>query len=212
MPRSNKEEIYRILKDKIIRQELLPGTALQEKELMLEYSIGRTPLRDIFMKLKEEDLIVTIPQSGTFVKEIDLGELRDAIEMRIPLELLAAQVIPYRITYMQLEEIKFIISSLEKQVDKITASEVKIYTEKLHDIYYGATMNKKLAQTLTNLHNFSSRAWYVVDFKREHILHSINDWKKIEKLITNKDVDELQKMMKSHIVSFANTLKLHLEY
>ena len=212
MSRSNKEEVYKIIKNKIIRQELLPKVTLQEKDMMVEYRIGRTPLRDVFMRLKEDGLIETIPQSGTFVKELDLDELRDAIEMRIPLEVLAAKVIPYRITNMQLEEIGFIIFSLEKHVNNISINEAKIYTERLHDIYYGATCNKKLSQSLTNLHNFSSRAWYLIDFKKEYVANSIKDWKKIESLITNKEVKELQDMMKNHIVSFANTLKLNLEY
>ncbi len=212
MSRSNKEDVYAILQEKIIKQELEPGASLHEKELMSLYGIGRTPLRDIIMKLKLENLVETVPQSGTFVKKLDLNELRDAIEMRVPLELLAAKVIPFRITDIELDEIRFILSVLEKKIDTISPYEIKIYTDKLHDIYYGATRNKKLSQTLTELHNFSSRAWYTVDFKKDYIKNSIKDWKMIEELITNKDIDKLQGMMEEHIVGFAKTLKLNLEY
>lgn len=212
MSKVNKEEVYLILQKKIIKQELVPGTKLNEKELMSTYGIGRTPLRDVFIKLKLENLIETVPQSGTFIKNLDLNELRDAIEIRVPLELLAAKIIPFRITDIELDEIRFILSVLEKKIDKISPYEIKIYTDKLHDIYYSATRNKKLSQTLSELHNFSSRAWYTVDFKKDYVKNSIKDWKMIEELITNKDIDKLQSMMEEHIVGFARTLKLNLEY
>jgi len=79
LPASKKQNVYKDLQEKIIKQELPCGTRLNEKDLMEEYDIGRTPLRDIFMKLKLECLIETIPQSGTFVNELDKAEIREAL-------------------------------------------------------------------------------------------------------------------------------------
>ncbi|MCF6173229.1 MAG: GntR family transcriptional regulator, partial [Campylobacteraceae bacterium] len=188
MSRSNKENIYNILKSKIIRRELEPGISLNEKELMSLYGIGRTPLRDILMKLKLDDLVDTIPQSGTFVKKIDLDELKDAMEVRIPLEILAAKMVPHRITISQFDAIKFNVFTLEKQKSILSYNKMKVYTDKIHNIYYSATNNDKLAKTLTNLHNFSSRAWYAKDFKQENIEKTIKEWKIIEELIEKKEI------------------------
>jgi DNA-binding GntR family transcriptional regulator len=62
-----KSEVYNQLKSKIIMQQLKPGEVLNEKQLMAQYVIGRTPLREIFTELQREGLIQRFPRSGTIV-------------------------------------------------------------------------------------------------------------------------------------------------
>ena len=176
MRNAKKEKVYKDLQEKIITQKLPYGTRLNEKEIMDEYDIGRTPLRDIFMKLKSECLIETIPQSGTFVKELDLDELRDVLEMRIPLEVLAAKTVPLRITKEQLDEMNFIVYNLNRQIDILSLSEVKNYTDRIHNIYYQAVGNSRLSQTLITLHNLCARAWFSGDYSRRPTQDTIDDW------------------------------------
>ena len=51
---ADKEETYLSLRERIITNVLPPGHRLNEKDLMDEYGIGRTPLREIFFMLREE--------------------------------------------------------------------------------------------------------------------------------------------------------------
>jgi len=212
---NNKEVVFTLLQEKIIKQELVPGTILHEKELMSQYAIGRTPLREVIAKLKNENLVEIIPQSGTFVKQINFEELKDCLEVRIPLELSAAKIVPYKITNSQIEEIAFIIYYLDKQVNFLSLSEIKKQTTKIHNIYYEATGNKKLTETLISLHNCSSRVWYSLEFQKNNkkgVEETIEEWKKISVLIRTENIKKLQDIMERHIVGFANTLKLNLEY
>ncbi len=208
MPISKKQKVYKDLQEKIITQELSCGTRLSEKDLMEEYDIGRTPLRDIFLKLKLECLIETIPQSGTFVKELDKTEIRETLEMRIPLEVLAASFIPFRITKEQLDEIHFRLFNVRRNLDKLTISEFKNETDKVHNLYYESVGNKKLAEALKQLHNISARAWFSKGYEMRATQDTLDDWQKRIEMVENKEIDELQKEVKEHVINFANSLGL----
>jgi len=62
---SLKKETYESLRYRIITNDFQSGQQLYEKELMQEYGIGRTPLREIFQELQRNGLIEIIPKLGT---------------------------------------------------------------------------------------------------------------------------------------------------
>ncbi|RFB81554.1 GntR family transcriptional regulator [Methylovirgula sp. 4M-Z18] len=86
-------QIHALLRQQIIRSELLPGTALSEAEIARRCSTSRQPVREAFIKLAEEGLLEVRPQRGTFVRKInkaavlDARFVREAIEAEIVREL-----------------------------------------------------------------------------------------------------------------------------
>lgn len=91
-PMSIGTQLYRHLRSAIIRGELRPGQALSEAETAKQFSTSRQPVREAFIKLAEERLVVIQPQRGTFVVKISVGDVldarfvREAIEVAIVLE------------------------------------------------------------------------------------------------------------------------------
>lgn len=69
---STRNYVYTTLKKKIIELELKPGFKISEQEMADELSVSRTPVREAFLKLSQEDLLSIYPQKGTIVSEIDL--------------------------------------------------------------------------------------------------------------------------------------------
>ena len=63
-------QLHRHLRGAIIRGEIQPGQALSESEIAKQYSMSRQPVREAFIKLAEERLVVILPQRGTFVVKI----------------------------------------------------------------------------------------------------------------------------------------------
>jgi DNA-binding GntR family transcriptional regulator len=88
-------QIHAGLRQRIIRGEIPPGTALSEAEIARRFSISRQPVREAFIKLAEEGLVEVRPQRGTFVRKIsktavmDARFVREAIEANIVRELAA---------------------------------------------------------------------------------------------------------------------------
>lgn len=78
--------VYEGLRDRIVRLELPPGTALLRNELAKTYGVSLTPLRDALQQLAKEKLVRIYPQSRTLVTRIDIGAIREAQFMRLALE------------------------------------------------------------------------------------------------------------------------------
>src|SRR6516165_2896260 len=88
-------QIYVGLRQRIIRSEIPPGTALSEAEIARRFSISRQPVREAFIKLADEGVPEVRPQRGTFVRKIsktavmDARFVREAIEANIAREVAA---------------------------------------------------------------------------------------------------------------------------
>lgn len=84
-------QLYRHLRESIIRGELQPGQALSEAEIARQYSTSRQPVREAFIKLAEERLVIIQPQRGTFVVKISVADVLDARFVREAIEVAVAQ-------------------------------------------------------------------------------------------------------------------------
>ncbi|MFL2076306.1 GntR family transcriptional regulator [Marinilactibacillus psychrotolerans] len=88
-------EAFQRLREMIIKTELKPGTKISESSLTSILDLGRTPIRESLTQLKKQQLVYTIPQSGTYVSKIDMLHaldarfIREAVESEIMVELAA---------------------------------------------------------------------------------------------------------------------------
>lgn len=85
-PMSLQEQAYLTLRSKIIYADLEPGTRLSAVGLERETGIGRTPIRESFVRLREQELVETRPKSGTYVSKIDMTRAENACFLRAKLE------------------------------------------------------------------------------------------------------------------------------
>jgi len=90
-PLSISTQLYRHLRSAVVRGELHPGQALSESEIARQYSTSRQPVREAFIKLAEERLVVIQPQRGTFVVKISVADVLDARFVREAIEVAGAQ-------------------------------------------------------------------------------------------------------------------------
>jgi DNA-binding GntR family transcriptional regulator len=92
-------QIYRILRERIIENDLIPGDRVSETDIAVAYGVSRQPIREAFIKLSDQGLLVVRPQRGTFISKInyvsvlDARFLREAIEADI-VQILAADPDP----------------------------------------------------------------------------------------------------------------------
>lgn len=79
-------QAYRIIIKKIIDAEYEPGQKISEKKIEEDINIGRTPVREALLQLRQENLLNVIPQSGTYISKIDMKEVLDARFVRASVE------------------------------------------------------------------------------------------------------------------------------
>ncbi|WP_246252223.1 GntR family transcriptional regulator [Ancylobacter pratisalsi] len=82
-------QLYRLLRERIIRGDLPPGARISEAEIAVGYNVSRQPVREAFIKLAEESLVEVRPQRGTYVRRISVPAvmtarfIREAVEADI---------------------------------------------------------------------------------------------------------------------------------
>ena len=63
----DKDDIYDILKQRILSLEAVPYEKISENKLAKELNVSRTLLRSAIARLEDENLLYVVPQSGTVV-------------------------------------------------------------------------------------------------------------------------------------------------
>ena len=83
---SIREYALRIMNKNLLNMNLAPGMALSEQEIANELEISRTPVREAFIRLAHDNLLDILPQKGTYVAKIDLGQVAESIFLRETME------------------------------------------------------------------------------------------------------------------------------
>jgi DNA-binding GntR family transcriptional regulator len=79
-------QVYRSLRQRIIRGDLEPGGLISEAEIARACAISRQPVREAFIKLAEEGLVEIRPQRGTLIRKINIASVMDARFVREAVE------------------------------------------------------------------------------------------------------------------------------
>ncbi|HID68044.1 MAG TPA: GntR family transcriptional regulator [Roseibacterium sp.] len=79
-------QVYGILRQRIVDNRMPPGAPIGESTLALRLNISRTPLRAALQQLAKEGMIVTRPQVGSVVAQLDAARMEEAVVMRAALE------------------------------------------------------------------------------------------------------------------------------
>lgn len=79
-------QLYRLLRQRIVRAELLPGEVISETEIARAYDVSRQPVREAFIKLGEAGLVQVRPQRGTMITRISTEAVMDARFVREAIE------------------------------------------------------------------------------------------------------------------------------
>ena len=85
-PSSLRDQIYGILRKRILTGDLPPGTTIDEKAFADEFEVSRTPVREAVKKLTDENLVEVKAQSRTLVKPINRKLIHEAFLIRRALE------------------------------------------------------------------------------------------------------------------------------
>lgn len=77
---NGRQYVYEMLKRQIVSLQRQPGAELDEAQLVAEFGISRTPLREAFVKLAGEGLVVLLPNRGARVAPMDLAHTQEHLE------------------------------------------------------------------------------------------------------------------------------------
>ena len=201
-----RDVVFNTLRQAILKGDLLPGERLMEIQLANKLGVSRTPIREAIRKLELEGLVIMIPRKGAIVAEITEKDLRDVLEVRTSLEVLAIELACVRITEEGLLELEEALNDFEKA---LSGKDVVLIAEKdviFHDVVFNATNNERLIQTLNNLREqmYRYRLEFLKDFSHHERLRL--EHQEIFATIKERNKERASKLIIEHI----NNQEIHV--
>lgn len=112
-PRALYEEVAELLRQRIFKRELEPGSWIDELKIAEDYGISRTPLREALKVLAAEGLVTMKVRRGAYVTEVNEKDLADVYHLLSLLESDAAGVVATHATEAQLQALQAVHDELE---------------------------------------------------------------------------------------------------
>ncbi|GIO34550.1 MULTISPECIES: GntR family transcriptional regulator [Paenibacillus] len=190
---------YNLLKEKILHLELEPGTKISEKEIADELNVSRTPVREAFMKLAEEELLDIIPQSGTVVSRINLKHVEEGrfIREKIEKEIVALACEQFGEPYRFRMEANIVMQD-------VCATQNNYYKlfeldEEFHQILFEATRKERTWKMIQQLNIHFNRLRLLRLSKDSNWRNIIEQHKEIYRLIEGQEKEQAMQMMENHL-------------
>ena len=209
MSTTDASKAYHLIKDKVIKIEMSPGSVIREADLMHELDLGRTPIREALKRLESENLVVVKPRQGMFVADIPITDLIQIFEVRVEIESLCAFLASRRMTPAILAEMKDLAEAYSGS-DKTELNCLFEQDRQFHMLLADAANNRFLVDEIEHYYNLSLRIWYLVlnNVQPEDV--DVEAHLKILKAIQARDHEAARRHMRKHIEQFHRTVKSYV--
>lgn len=194
---SRADDVYRSLRNMILRGELRPNESLVESEIAEQMQVSRTPVRESLQRLELDGLIVSRKRRWV-VYEYTRSEVAEIYDVRAALEAHAVRLATIRATEEQLEEISRAWHP-ERAADVTDGAERVLANERFHDLLTSSAHNGRLMSLIeqSRLFNFNARiaALYTPDeFKKSSDQHM-----ELARAVVARDADTAARLARSHV-------------
>ena len=204
--RSQSEEAYLRIRERIVSLDMRPGSVVNEGRLREELKIGRTPIREALLRLARENLVRSIPHRGTFVTDVNITDLARITEVRFVLEAHAARLAAERLSGADRKCFTDLLQVLEHG-PSVDQRELMRLDQQIHRQIYVAARNPFLESTLERYFNLSLRLWYLVLDRDVSLREALEEHMELLRAILAGDQDRAEQSMRRHVTGFEREIR-----
>ncbi|QPZ38767.1 GntR family transcriptional regulator [Paramicrobacterium chengjingii] len=196
---------YYLIRDLIVTLQLKPGTALEERELMAQLALGRTPVREAIRRLASEGLIEIYARRGTVVAPVDVRDLARVSEVRVQLEGLAARLAVERADVADRDAIVQLLADLETGAE--SQRELIRLDQRVHHCVHHATHNRYLEATLAEYLTLSLRLWFLGLERVQRLDEAVDEHRGLLTAVLDRDPDAAEQAARAHVTGFWDEIR-----
>ena len=207
------ETAYQAILQKIIQEQITPGTPLREERLATELGISATPVREAFRRLEYEGWLQSSPYKGVYIRKYTPQDISELYLLREAMESTGAAEAACNATDEDIEKIRCILEnqqrylqereSLQQQTEKPVRIELEL---NFHATVAEAAHNTLLLQRINMLRAQTTYLW--LNHNNPKVASEKNSRRALEEhwmiylAIQRRWVDQARSLMAKHI-SFA---------
>lgn len=167
LKQSTGDRIFDILREAILSHELPSGTPLIEAQLVEEFGVSKTPIREALQRLVYVGLADMEIARGVTVHTLTQNEIRDIFELRLVLEPLALQQSAGQLDAHDLDQLDIILDEALRAIDVKNHQELSQLNKNFHEQLVHKAHNQLLLDTLNRLSD-RRRLLSLVGWRREN--------------------------------------------
>jgi len=202
------QQAYYLLRDRIVTLRLPPGTLVNERDLMAEFGLGRTPIREALRRLADDDLVEVFPRRGIYVGPIDVGDLGAISEVRVELEGFGARLAARRATTADHADIDALLGELAAD-DHARADEHHLIhlDQRIHRLVYRAARNPLLEASLDRYYVLALRLWFLALDRVRHLDDAVHEHEQLLQAIATGDEATAEGTAREHVAGFERQIR-----
>ena len=168
---------YGAIKDDIISGALPPGEGISEGVLVARYGLGKAPIRNAMMRLRQEGLIVSRGRQGNAVSAVTLRDVQEIFQLRLVLEVTAVRLAAGKVDAQRLRALNEAAHASYLPGDKASESAYLRANREFHRYVAETSGNQRLAALVVDLMEQHERIVHLglALQNREHEFHHYHD-------------------------------------
>lgn len=206
MFQSLSDQVFFYLKEKIINNEMVPGSIISIEKLTSEFGISNTPVREAIVRLAGLDLVTIQRNKNITVSMMTREKIQDILEMRRLLETYGSRTAAVSISDGEIRSLEDILDTVLK---KPTDFEYYKFSDlELHETITKHIKNREIQASLKNLSVYSLRIRYYARFYgeenpdlEESVVTITAEHRLILDALRTRDPETVEKAVAAHLLS-----------
>ncbi len=209
------EQTYHFLKERILKREISPGEKISVEEVARGLGVSRTPVVNALKILESDGLVEIQPRRGTFVTHFATQDVAELFEIRLLIELYAAETIFAQDQVAELlEKFEGPLSQMHAAISEADYVDYESFISGDRDLHMHLVKflnNQRLVRIYTelNVHMQVARAHYLDTV--ENALQAQKEHQDMLAAIKNDDLAGMKEALTSHIMNVKGRILTLLE-
>ncbi len=203
-PQRLSEHVYNEISEAIVEGKLPPGERLRETQMAEALGVSRTPVREAFVRLKQQRLLSSEASGAYYVAEWDRQTLWEIATLRAALESLALSLAPQNLTREDFDHLEGIARKMGEMDEDPASGDYKrmaLFDFQFHTYIWSRTGHDLLQQALENIkpqahyYMYLTRQAGQTDYAEQH--------RKLIEFLKQGDRSSANQVMLDHILPSA---------
>ena len=196
-PKTN--EVYALLKDKIVSLQYMPGQILIVQHLSEKHGFSRTPVREALVRLRDEGLLEDADGRKFRAKPITWKLISDIYDARKAIEMLAAQTVAETVSVSQLQDMRNIVDEMQKNYDNHNFNQYFQSDLNFHNKLIELSGNEVLKSWMDRINDQQQRIRYLTTNLHSRIEQSMPEHYHIVEKLEQRDGKGAMEMVSQHL-------------
>lgn len=192
---STPDLVVKRLREDIVRGRFAPGEPLRQDEIARSFGVSHVPIREAFLRLEAERLLVNRPRRGAIVATLSAAELEELNEMRAALESCALRVAAPNLTNDDLKKAAQVLDRIDHQPERWGDQNTAFHT-----ILYKPAERPRLLAEILSLQRSVERYLYHEVKVTNNFADSQREHRELLELISRRKIEEACWLLNDHIL------------